>query len=74
MDTKPEAEAVKKLRELAESRYQRRLKVLARKCGWERAKLWRILTGEQEAKLAEMMTLCAVLGVSLSHLLHSVGA
>lgn len=72
MDT--EAEAMKKLRELAEVKYQRRLKLLARKCGWERAKLWRILTGEQPAKLAEVMTLCAVLAVPLSHVLHSVGA
>lgn len=58
----------------AEKKYPRRLKQLAKKCGWERTKLWRILTGEQAARLPELVKLCAVLSLSLPELLKIAGA
>lgn len=62
------------LREVAESKYRRRLAVLARKLKWDRAKLWRLLTGEQAMRLGEFLMICNALGLVPSHLLKIVGA
>lgn len=74
MTEKPDAAVIAKLKEEAERKYPRKLGVLARRLQWSRGKLSKILTGEQEAKLNELMTICALLGVPLSQLLQRVGA
>ena len=45
------------LKTVVESKYRRRLSVLARKLKWDRAKLWRLLTGEQTMRLGEFLLL-----------------
>ena len=62
------------LKTVAESKYSRRFAVLARKLKWNRAKLWRLLTGEQAMRLGEFLLLCNVLGLVPSSLLQIVGA
>lgn len=74
MTEKPDAAVIAKLKEEAERKYPRKLGVLARRLRWDKSKLSRILTGEQAAKLPELMTLCTLLGVPLSQLLRAVGA
>lgn len=70
----PDAAVIVKLREEAERKYPRKLGVLARRLQWSRAKLSKILAGEQAAKLPELLTLCTLLGVPLSQLLRAAGA
>lgn len=72
--TPEEKEVLDQLRQEADKKYKRRLKVLARRCGMERAKLWRILNGEQSARLPELLTLCTALSVPLSQVLRAAGA
>lgn len=62
------------LRTVAESKYRRRFAVLARKLKWDRAKLWRLLTGEQAMRLCEFLLLCQALGLVPSTMLQIVGA
>lgn len=73
MTKKTDAAVIDKLREEAERKYPRRLGVLARRLGWSRPKLSKILSHDQEAKLTEVLTLCALLGIPLSQVLHSAG-
>lgn len=73
MDTKEtEKVMIQALRQEAEKKYRRKMRVLADRLGWDKAKLSRILSGEQGAKLEEVLTLCAVLSVSLPHLLRAM--
>ena len=74
MTQKPDAAVIAKLKEEAERKYPRKQGVLACRLQWSRGKLSKILTGEQDAKLPELMALCAMLGVPLSQLLQRVGA
>ena len=62
------------LKNVAESKYRRRFAVLARKLKWDRAKLWRLLTGEQAMRLCEFLLLCQALGLVPSTMLQIVGA
>lgn len=62
------------LKTVVEKKYRRRLSVLARKLKWDRARLWRLLTGEQAMRLGEFLMLCNALGLVPSHLLKIVGA
>lgn len=71
---KPETAVIELIRQEAERKYPRRMKVLARRLQWDAAKLSRILRGEQPARLAELLPLCAALSVPLSQVLRSAGA
>ena len=62
------------LKTVAESKFRRRLGVLARKLKWDKSKLWRLLTGEQAMRLGEFLLLCNALGLVPSSLLQIVGA
>ena len=72
--TTPAAAVMLKLREEAARKYPRKMGALARRLKWSRPKLSKILTGDQAAKLDELMALCALLGVQLSQLLSASGA
>lgn len=76
MDVKTEVEAhvLKLIRSEADKRYPRKLGTLARRLQWSRAKLSKVLTGEQGAKLPELLTLCSALALPLSHVLKVAGA
>lgn len=65
---------MQQVRQVAEAKYSRRLPVLAKRCGWNKLKLWRVLYDGQQVRLAELVTLCTALGLPLSQLLHSAGA
>lgn len=74
MTTKPDAAVIEQLRKEAERKYRRKMGVLARRLGWSRPKLSKILSNDQEARLSEVMALAALLGVPLSQLLRATGA
>ena len=59
---------VQRIKAEAEKKYPRRLSVLARRLRWNRAKLWRVLTGEQVLKLNEFLSLCEALKLPPSEL------
>ncbi len=65
---------VDRLKAEAEKLYNRRLGVLARKLRWDRAKLWRLLTGEQAMRLCEFFALCEALKLIPSELVKIQGA
>lgn len=71
---KPEAAVIELIRQEAARKYPRKLGVLAARLRWSRAKLSKVLNGEQPAKLAELLPLCAVLSVPLSQVLRAAGA
>lgn len=74
MTTKPDAAVIEQLRKEADRKYRRKMGVLARRLGWSRPKLSKILSNDQEARLSEVMALAALLGVPLSQLLRATGA
>lgn len=65
---------IERIKAEAEKKYNRRLSVLARRLRWDRAKLWRVLTGEQAIKLNEFLSLCEALKIEPYQLLKIVGA
>lgn len=65
---------IERIKAEAEKKYNRRLSVLARRLRWDRAKLWRVLTGEQALKLNEFLSLCEALKIEPYQLLKIVGA
>lgn len=69
-----DTQIIKTLKDQAEKLYNRRLSVLARKLKWDRAKLWRLLTGEQTMRLGEFLMLCDALKLVPHQLLKIVGA
>lgn len=69
-----EDEVMKRVRQVVAEKYPRKLPVLARKLGWDKGKLWRMLYEGKSVRFGELVTLCMVLGLPLSTLLHQVGA
>lgn len=62
------------VRQAVEQKYPRRLPALARRCGWNQKKVWRVLYDRQSVNLPELVTLCTALGLPLSQLLQQAGA
>lgn len=69
-----EEEVMRQVRQVVETKYPRRLSVLARKVGWDKYKLRRLLYEGQPVRFGELVSLCMVLGLPLSQLLQGVGA
>lgn len=69
-----EKEVLQLLKAEAEKKYPRKMGVLARRLQWSKAKLSKVLSGEQPAKLGEVMTLCSLLAIPLSHVLKVAGS
>lgn len=69
-----EQEIISEIKKEAERRYPRKMSVLAKRMKWSRAKLSKILNGEQAARLQELIMLCSVLAVPLSSIIKTTGA
>lgn len=69
----PDQIIMQRIREQAEVRYPRKLEVLARRVKWSRPKLSKVLLSQQAATLAELLTLCAAVGLPLSQVMHAAG-
>lgn len=69
-----EEKVMQQVRQVVEEKYPRRLAVLAKRCGWDKYKLRRLLYEGQPVRFGELVTLCVTLGLPLSQLLQQVGA